>query len=118
MSIRTAGNNTDSDTLQFIRKNFFIAFDLFSVLFEVIRECFTESNRFCCNDMHQRSPLHAWENSLINGFCILFLAHDDAASWSAKCLMCSCRYDICPRNRTWIFAACNQTCKMSHIDHE
>ena len=118
MGIGAAGNDADAILLQLIREDLFILFDLFRILLEIIGEIFAESDSLCCDDMHERTALHAREYRFIDGFAILFLAHDDAAARSAKSLVGGGGHDICPRHRARIFTACDKAGEVCHIDHE
>ena len=68
--------------------------------------------------MHERSALQSREDRGVDGLLELFSAEDQSASRAAQCLVrCRC-YDVSIRYRILMQTDGNQTCDVSHVDHE
>src|SRR5438067_8659156 len=57
------------------------------IIAELRLERFVETNRFCSNDMHQRSTLNAGKDGRVDLFREFFFAHHDAAARATQTLV-------------------------------
>ena len=70
--------------------------------------------------MRKWSAENHW-TALVNIVSKFFFTQNHGTTRSAKCFMCCCSYDVCPFYRVIVackYLACNETCKVCHINHQ
>ena len=91
---------------------------LLLVELELGLQCFLERHRFGGNHMHQRAALQAGEDGAVDGFLVLRLHQDDAATRATQALVGGAGDDVGMRHRVGVQPCGDQTSIVRHIDHE
>ena len=83
-------------------------------------ESFTQCNGLCCDDVHQRTSLDAWENFAVDFFTelISLASKDHAAAGAAQGLVGRCRGDVGKGQGRRMETSGNYSCNMCHVDHQ
>ncbi|OPZ41703.1 MAG: hypothetical protein BWY93_02204 [Euryarchaeota archaeon ADurb.BinA087] len=91
--------------------------DLAVVFTERRPERLFEADGLCSNGMHQRTPLHAREDCLVNLRTIFTIAHDGSPSWSSKCLVGGGSGIVNDANRGFVEPGGTETRDMGDVCH-
>ena len=118
MVVRAARNEAHAAFREFVRHGGGVFDDLTLILFEFGRERLFESDRFRRDDVHQRPALHSGEHRFVDGFGVLFFAHDDAAARPAKRFMRGCGDEIGVRHGRRMQSRRHESRDMGDIHHQ
>src|SRR5205085_10904502 len=88
------------------------------VLAKLRLQCFMETNRFCCNHVHEGTPLHARKHHCVNLLRMLCGAHHYPAARTTQTFVRRGGDEMCIRNGTWMLVAGHQPSHVCHIDKE
>src|SRR5262249_44037239 len=79
---------------------------------------FTKAHSLGGNDVHQRTTLQTWEDSLIYLVNPLLLAQHEAAPRAAQCLVCRGCDKFGVGDWAAVLICRDEPCNVGHVDHE
>ncbi len=118
MIIGAAGDDAVTMFGQAGIKRFGVQDHLPLIFAELRLERFMKANGFRCDHMHERTALHAGENSGIDLLGEFLFAHDDTATRSAQTLVRSSGDKLRVLDRTGMLAAGYEACDVRHVDKQ
>ena len=116
--VRTAGNEVEAFCEKSLFKRFRVLYDLFLISLEFGLESFAEANRLCGDGVHERTALCAGEDCLVDLLCEFFSAEDHTAARTAEGLVSGGGNDVSVGNGVGVKTCSNETCNVSHVNHE
>ena len=118
MIVGAAGNNAVTVFRQTGSERLSVDDHLPLIIAELRLERFVETNRFCSNDMHQRSTLNAGKDGRVDLFREFFFAHHDAAARATQTLVRRRSDKLRVRDRTRMLSPGDEPGDMGHVDEE
>ncbi len=88
------------------------------VVLELRLQGFLEGHRLGGDHMHERAPLHTWEDGFVNGLGVLFGGEDHASPWSPQGLVGCGGNEIRIGNRAGMHPRGHETRNVGHVHHE